>query len=333
MSQIQRTSGHQTKKGFTLIEVLLFLAISTLIVVALMTGITTTVARQRYNDTVQDFVQFLRQQYSDVITTSNSRGITDETCSNYGIVRNRLISAQDTIFTGANVLPLTVKNALANLPTLDNDGDGRGRSDCVIFGKLILFGRTDQSVNSELGNGVVVYDVIGTDITDDVAKQPGITDRYSYIVAVPALLDGTCGMGTPAAVKQYSLNWQAWISTTDATPTNLKAAMLIARSPKSGTVHTFIAQYDNQNYVDKISNGVSADGLNCYFDGSGRPLWELLGTGTSPLSLTQPLDMCISSEDTFAVSGRRRMIRIQANGRNGTAVELLPADSGDNLCL
>lgn len=330
--QTKRTKGQQTKHGFTLIEVLLFLAISTLIIVALMTGISTTVARQRYNDSVQDFAQFLRKQYSDVVTTANSRGIDDETCTSYGVARSRLIAAQDTIFTGADVLPNDIKSALSSLNPLNSDGDGRGRSDCVIYGKLILLGRTDESEGTNLGNGVVSYDVIGTDLSGDVANSPGLTDRYSYVVSVPALLDGTCNMGTSAAVNRYSLNWQAYVTTKDADFTNTKAAILIARSPKSGTIHTFIAEYDSQDFIDKVSNSMSYDGVNCSYDGSGHPLWELLGSGESPLALTKSLDMCIASEDTFAVAGKRRMITIKADGRNGTAVELLPADSEANLC-
>jgi type II secretory pathway pseudopilin PulG len=322
--------------GFTLIEVLLFLAVSTLIIVALMTGIGTTVARQRYNDSVQDLVQYLRKQYADVITTANSRGMSDATCTSYQDVRSRLISAADTIFTGADVLPANMKTALNGLKSIDVDGDGRGRSDCVIYGKLVILGQGEYSTPSIPGSGneVITYDVIGTDMTADLRKLDNLTNRNSLIVTVPALLDGTCNMGDASLVDRYRLGWQAQVSTTDAIPTALQAAILIIRSPITGTVHTLIAEDSDHEFVNRVGNNMYFDGTTCSYSTGENSLWELIGRANNPLSLDTSIDMCISSEDTYAVEGRRRMITIKADGRNGTAVELLPADDeGANLCL
>ncbi|MBQ6510550.1 type II secretion system protein [Candidatus Saccharibacteria bacterium] len=63
----------KSKEGFTLIEVTLFLAISGFLVTALIAGTSATIARQRYNDSVQNFTSFLKTAYSDVIHVENQQ--------------------------------------------------------------------------------------------------------------------------------------------------------------------------------------------------------------------------------------------------------------------
>ena len=54
------------RKGFTLIEAALFLALSGLLVAGLLIGTGGAIDKQRYNDSVQSFMDFLEGVYSDV---------------------------------------------------------------------------------------------------------------------------------------------------------------------------------------------------------------------------------------------------------------------------
>lgn len=54
------------KKGFTLIEVVLFLALSGALVAFLIAGTSRSISQKRYNDTVDNFVDYLQGLYSDV---------------------------------------------------------------------------------------------------------------------------------------------------------------------------------------------------------------------------------------------------------------------------
>ena len=56
------------KRGFTLIEVMIFLAITGLLLVGALGGTYTSIANQRYNDSVRGFAEFFRQLYSEVIS-------------------------------------------------------------------------------------------------------------------------------------------------------------------------------------------------------------------------------------------------------------------------
>ena len=54
------------RHGFTLVEVALFLAVTGLLFAGVMIGVQNSIWQQRYNDTVQNFTNFLRNIYSEV---------------------------------------------------------------------------------------------------------------------------------------------------------------------------------------------------------------------------------------------------------------------------
>lgn len=64
-------------KGFTFLEVSLFLALSGAILIGILVGITSTLSSQRYNASVQDFAEFLRRTYTEVENPQSSHGGQD----------------------------------------------------------------------------------------------------------------------------------------------------------------------------------------------------------------------------------------------------------------
>ncbi len=66
-----------TKQGFTIIEVSLFLALSGFLMVGLMVGTNMSISRQRYNDSLNSFGEFLRGIYADVINVSNDEPLSE----------------------------------------------------------------------------------------------------------------------------------------------------------------------------------------------------------------------------------------------------------------
>lgn len=62
--------------GFTIIEVVLFLAISSLLAVGLMAGSSVAIQRQQYRDAVQSFANFIRDEYAHVVSVENNRSDT-----------------------------------------------------------------------------------------------------------------------------------------------------------------------------------------------------------------------------------------------------------------
>lgn len=62
------TQTPETKKGFTLIEVMLVLGLTGLLLVGMLTGTFTAIAHQRYSDSVRSFAEYLRTVYGEVLS-------------------------------------------------------------------------------------------------------------------------------------------------------------------------------------------------------------------------------------------------------------------------
>ena len=72
------------RRGFTLIEVALFLAVTGLLFAGVMVGVQNSIWQQRYNDTVQNFANFLRNVYSEVSNPQSSGNGRSEELAIYG---------------------------------------------------------------------------------------------------------------------------------------------------------------------------------------------------------------------------------------------------------
>lgn len=62
------------RRGFTLVEVSLFLAITAAVFVGIAVGTQNSIFQQRYNDSVQNFAEFLRGVYSQVTNVQSDGG-------------------------------------------------------------------------------------------------------------------------------------------------------------------------------------------------------------------------------------------------------------------
>lgn len=62
------TKSIKTKDGFTLIEVMLVLGITGLILLGLLGGTFSSIAHQRYNDSLRNFSEYLSLNYSEVLS-------------------------------------------------------------------------------------------------------------------------------------------------------------------------------------------------------------------------------------------------------------------------
>jgi Tfp pilus assembly protein FimT len=101
--------------GFTIIETMMFLAITGLLAVGILAGTGAAIAQQRYKDSVNSLQSFMQDQFSKVTNVTNGR---DNTWScNAGVV------AQE-------------------------NGESRGTGDCVILGRLVSVDNTGQQLTA-----------------------------------------------------------------------------------------------------------------------------------------------------------------------------------------
>jgi len=284
------------RKGFTVIEVILFFAISGFLIIGLLLGMTSSIARQRYTDSVQDFADFLRGQYYAV---SNPEHTMTNSILNSLRVGN---SAYGTTFPGCNFAA------------------GRGRTNCSMFGRLIVIGEDPNNAGD-----VSTYMVLGIEREEYLSTNPldrifnssplipdvGLTD--SYTMQWGAVASGTVISSPPASSPAYP-----------PTPIATRgASILIIRPPQSQTVRTFILE-------DKINVGTFVNRFNAAVDDPTSLLSDYFNIATGGLTFQErQLDICVGSSDD---QGRQRSIRLLAGGTNPSAVEVVSETDG-NPCI
>lgn len=136
--------GSKTQNGFTIIETMLFLAVTGMLATAILVGSGIAIGQQRYRDSVNSLKSHIQQQYSEVTNVVNSRD-RNWTCD-----------------TNGNVVAANIGN-----------GESRGTSTCVVLGRFIV---VDAS-----GTKITASDVIGykspaaTTATSDILE---LTTNY-----------------------------------------------------------------------------------------------------------------------------------------------------------
>lgn len=124
--------GTQKTRGFTIIETMLFLAISGVLIVSMVAGVGVTIQIQRYRDAVETFKSQLQDQYSELASVKNERDNT-WTCDNLA-------------------------------QTVENGNEVRGQSRCVLLGRYMTIVSSTVTIYSVVGYPATNQSTIGNDI-------------------------------------------------------------------------------------------------------------------------------------------------------------------------
>lgn len=314
------------KKGFTIVEVALALAVTAAMLVAFMATISARVSKERYTDATKGFADAIRKVYSEVESVENGR--------------TGSISEQNKYCTlSGQAASLTDPAAFPNPSNASEAGYGyAGRSGCAIYGKLMSFGDNAKQKNSSY----YVYDVIGRAIEfrgsivgDSVLAS--LKSVYADVMSfIPDGVSGDYSLKPAGSEYPYYPNWNAWLETPDGN--EFKGEILIVRSPISGAVHTYVLEkaLDFQNFMSKYQNN-TAGSLKSVISAAksgGYDMSAYLNGGTDPKKnfVSEDIDLCVSSGDFLVGVSRKNNIRIKADGHGSSAVEIVATDTGDNKC-
>lgn len=324
----------QRRKGFTIIETTLFIAISSLLFMGVVTSIGSRVSEQRYSDSVNDFAEFLRNVYNEVGNTENlAQG--DSESFRYGCT-------------------IWASNDRSNDRTTDGS---TGRSDCALYGKMILF-------NWDNEGSPYVYDLVG----NAVDLYYSLEDTSSALASLRSVKAGilafnctnknhsSCTLGYAGSEEKYTTPWQHRIETTETTGNNLASyVIVIARAPTDNTVHTFMWERSrvvnfadaretlNANTLASTFDGFSCAGSGCTSsrataaiagdDYEYKDQFNLSGEDNDGYKeLTSDIDFCIDQDTDGSSNNRRRNVRINANATSADAVEIVEMDDVENAC-
>ena len=87
-------------KGFTLIEIVLFLAVTAALFIGITIGMQNTISRQRYDDAVQNFAEFMRSIYSEV---SNPQSAGKGNSTQYAIYGKLIVFGEGYDLNGVKI--------------------------------------------------------------------------------------------------------------------------------------------------------------------------------------------------------------------------------------
>ena len=270
------------KRGFTLVEVSLFLAISGLLLIGIIAGTQNSISAQRFKDSVQNYMEFLRSVYSEV---SNPQS------------------------------------------------PGSGRSDYAIYGKLVTFGQTTASNGATIPNyeqRIYVYDVIGqSDSIGTGAVTAALVAANANVVIENKDVSGNItSVSLAGNVREYIPTWGAAIDTTKNGEL-YKGSILIVRHPRSGTITTLV--YPGSSGVIQVNKLVKDANNSKNFATVRNMLKDKLKVANG--FKTDEVNFCVNPNGIGVTADVRRNIRLLANARNASGVELINQDDTDNKCL
>ena len=229
--------------GFTIIEVLFFLAISGALIVALLTTVGVTISRQRFSDSVNGAQAFVQSQYNETLNVVNNR--EPASCG-----------------TGGNG---------ATSPGTGAATTNRGASNCVVLGKAIDF---------TIGSSVVTaYPVVGREPAADpdatgaelLAKYaPGIdtNNPETYEVSWGASVIGVRQQNTNRTITRILLLRSPDSGLVLAYGGDRSASPASALGVTAGTYDVCIQSADLTNAVSMVALSpiAGAEGVTTKFD-------------------------------------------------------------------
>ncbi len=326
------------KRGFTLIEVALFLAISTAVLAAIMYGISTTVARRRYNDAVDGIVEEIKNAYSSAINVENYRRKTAD---------SSFFCSVSSAFNGSSII---VNSSTTSSKVKTDNNPGRSR--CAFYGQVITFGETNDS-------RVRRYDLIGLALEDNIEPEGNDNVLYALVNNAKANIvtmknigstTTTCSASIAGNNSDFIPGWEARIEN-KADRGLYHGAIMIARSPISGTIHTYYYSYhkgaidsdgsikDNPsnmpafNEAYTVQDWLKTTGTkNCSGFYKSDDYFVMKAMKEGRMVKNGYLEFCVGSDDLYAVGNKRRAIRIHGDGSTEAAVELLSESESVRAC-
>ncbi|MBQ9017653.1 prepilin-type N-terminal cleavage/methylation domain-containing protein [Candidatus Saccharibacteria bacterium] len=190
-------------KGFTLVEVALFIALTGVLFAGIVLATNNSIAEQRFFDSTQSFAEFLRSVYSQV---SNPQSIGRGDSEAYAIYGKMISFGQ----------------------CLDLDGETRlcDASDKPVVQKVFVYDVVGNVRGTGTGLAAEMLRGIGANVAIITKNAQG--DEKAELAGI---------------VESYEPRWGATIETSGTNwPNNLyKGTILVVRHPVSGTINTLVS--------------------------------------------------------------------------------------------
>ncbi len=264
---IQLTRNKQA--GFTIIEVSLFFAVSGLLLVSILTGISLVVQQQRFTDSVNGTQSFLQQQYNESQITINNR-----TTNQCGDAESR--GASECLVIG-KVIDLGEgtgdESVIKSYPVIVNEEQVSVQDNAVPFVDVLNQASVQTKVlkNSADEQNYIVPWGTKLDTIMDSGGQPVTTGAspIRYIMIVRSPLNGV--------ISTFKLNFQPsdeLFSSGDSLSLTDKVAIFKDIDGNQSVKACFAsADITNASALLKITPDSSQDAITTQFDSTERSQW------------------------------------------------------------
>lgn len=156
--------GIKVEAGFTIIETMLFLAVTGLLASVILVGSGVSINQQRYRDSVNSLKSYIQEQYSNVLNVSNDR-TKGWSCDSAGNITQTDITV----------------------------GEARGTSNCVLLGRYITI--------DDAGTTLKTADVIGARRANAPIATSDIAEiATNYQMTISPISQDTTDVGWHAQV-------------------------------------------------------------------------------------------------------------------------------------
>ena len=311
----------KARHGFTLIEIALFLAVTTALFVGITTATQNSIFQQRFTDSVQNFAEFMRSVYSQVANVQN-----EKTGRSQQAIYGKVVTF-DVDSDGRN--QIKSYNLIADVEfheVIDKIGDENQREKCNRSGSVIakLACLNANVVSQDSGTGK--YHTVGF-VTD-------YTPTWS------------AGLQTVEGWKEPVRNSAGSVMIDNPGFIPYKGIIVITHSPDSGNIFTYVMQSTDgpqkaqkiDEIIDAIAaceNGSTCDNGNPFIyanTGSGADVTRHLFTDSfdgQSAFVTTEVNFCINPYGTERTTLRRN-IRIPKGNHTASGVQVV--DDSENSC-
>ena len=291
------------KTGFTIIEVALFLALSGFLMMGLIIGANISISRQRYNDSVNSFAEFVRGTYADALNVSNDKNpnvANDQAGRTTTAVYGKLISIGEDNGDTVYIYDL-VGNAV--------------NSSAVKSSRIINMMFETNSGSATIGANIFSNDCSATaaTCTSSFYRETSYTIPWS----------GTLSRGMDAGTSE------------GGNGSRFKGAILIVRSPVTGNIRTYTFDYNKTATKQAISNANIDTNFHSQTSNSQarinfKTYLETLANTAVDNGGENGLLVCVDSVDN--IDSNRRGVKIAARATNSSGVMLTEMNKENADC-
>ena len=309
-------------KGFTIIEVMLFLALSGFLMVGILAGTGSSISNQRYKDAVQDAAEALRKAYSFVSDTQvNERDAKEGICGS------------------------TIEKSLAL--NGDSSNTGRGRTNCAVYGAVVTIYKDRVQTTSLIGKDY--YDYVRqlnskTSSSDKVAaeERARLNDTSISDIELLKILKvnnlayqcseastSSCAVTVAGNVRTQKLKWDTLFKKPNQVGSekkneDLSITLMIYRSPITGAIRTVVMD-------EAISVGgkvVDYEDLPSDPDPKKYGVYESIEQSIKkPKFVQKDVYFCVDSNGMDSYTDHNRVIHVVKNAHSQTGIVIEDMDA------